>query len=275
MNGLKINFQLKELDKVMAFGEEPYLSLHWFGLTDGLLWIDVGTKTIYEYSEEGKTYFGSSLKYNDYQIARFLEDFSEIFSYVGESIPKELYDILDEFDFRTTKWKESHLDDDDDIFDIFYDEYSELIEWFENRIFDSGHLVGGPYIGCFRCKEKLKIKWKSRFRLKDGSSIWTAPSGNFEMLYEDFALSVTNFLSDFFQMMDTHVQQAVVKDWKNVCLDKDALIKEHEKRKNELQRKLALLRSSSEKTNWGRVLELNAKMEKELRKLQNANSDTN
>lgn len=275
MNGLKINFQFKELDKVMAFGEDPHLSLHWFGLTDGLLWIDVGSKTIYEYSEEGKKYFGSSLKYNDYQIARFLEDFSEIFSYVGESIPKELYDILDEFNFRTTKWKESHLDDDDDIFDIFYDEYSELIEWFENRIFDSGHLVGGPHIGCFRCKEKLKIKWESRFKLKDGSSIWTAPSGYFEMLYEDFALSVTNFLSDFFQMMDTHVQQAVVKDWKNVCLDKDALIKENEKRKNELQRKLALLRDSREKTNWGRVLELNAKMEKELRKLKNANSDTN
>ncbi len=51
MNGLKINFRLQELEKVMPFGKEPHLSLHWFGLTDGLLWIDVGTQTIYEYSE--------------------------------------------------------------------------------------------------------------------------------------------------------------------------------------------------------------------------------
>ena len=77
MNRFKINFQLQELDKVMPFGER----LHWFALTDGLLWIDAGTQTIYEYSEAAQAYFGSDIKYNDYQIARFLEDFFGIFRY--------------------------------------------------------------------------------------------------------------------------------------------------------------------------------------------------
>ena len=46
-NTLKINFQLQELDKVMPWGT----NMHWFGLTDGLLWINVGEQTIYEYNE--------------------------------------------------------------------------------------------------------------------------------------------------------------------------------------------------------------------------------
>ncbi|MDE5590379.1 MAG: hypothetical protein K2J60_14770, partial [Acetatifactor sp.] len=49
MNNLKINFQLKELDKVKPFGEDADRSLHWFGLTDGFLWINAGTQTLYEY----------------------------------------------------------------------------------------------------------------------------------------------------------------------------------------------------------------------------------
>lgn len=51
MNKLKINFRLQELDKIMPFGTAPDLTFHWFGLTDGYLWIDVGNRTIYEYSD--------------------------------------------------------------------------------------------------------------------------------------------------------------------------------------------------------------------------------
>lgn len=36
----KINFQLQETDKIFPWGyDQDYMS--WFGLTDGLLWIDV------------------------------------------------------------------------------------------------------------------------------------------------------------------------------------------------------------------------------------------
>lgn len=31
MNKLKINFQLQELDKIVTWGQEPHLCLHWFG----------------------------------------------------------------------------------------------------------------------------------------------------------------------------------------------------------------------------------------------------
>lgn len=42
MSGLKINYKLQDLNHVMLWGEKPHRNIHWFGLTDGLLWIDVG-----------------------------------------------------------------------------------------------------------------------------------------------------------------------------------------------------------------------------------------
>ncbi len=76
MSQFKISFKLQELDKIVPFGSKPNQSLHWFGLTDGLLWIDVNGQTIYEYTQEAQEYFDNQVNYNDYQIARFLEDFS-------------------------------------------------------------------------------------------------------------------------------------------------------------------------------------------------------
>uniref|UniRef100_UPI0040569C6B DUF5984 family protein n=1 Tax=Acetatifactor sp. TaxID=1872090 RepID=UPI0040569C6B len=265
MNSLKINFQLQELDKIVPWGQEPSLSLHWFGLTDGLLWIEVGEQTIYEYSEDAQNYFGNSIKYNDYQISRFLEDFSYTFRYVGESIPEKLYNSLDEFESKTEKWKECHIDEEDEVFDQFYfNEYYELCAWRANRLFDSGHLVGGPLIGCFRCGDKIKILWESTYKLDNGNSIWTAPKGYFEMSYEEFVLSVTEFLESFFIAMDKQVKRAVVKEWGSVVLDKKRLVKENEERKMGLLQNLSFLREPCEHTDWDKVMMLYSKMEDDI-----------
>lgn len=269
MNSLKINFQLQELDKVMPWGEEPHLSLHWFGLTDGLLWIDIGTQTIYEYSEEGQKYFGNSIKYNDYQISRFLEDFSRTFRYVGESIPIELYNIIDEFDSKTERWKACYIDEEDEVFNQFYfEEYCELCEWRSDRTFDSGHLVGGPYIGCFRCGDKIKIIWESTFELDNGKSIWTAPKGSLEMSYDEFVLSVTNFFDMFFHAMDIQVENAVIKEWGNIAIDKQRLVKENDERKSGFLQDISFLRNTCENTNWDKVMMLYSKMQDEIKRMQ-------
>lgn len=268
-NGLKINFQLQELEKIVPWGSEPHLSLHWFGLTDGLLWIDVGEQTIYEYNEASEQYFGNFIKYNDYQLARFLEDFFHTFRYVGESIPKELYDILDEFDLKTESWKECHIEEDDERFDQFYfDEYCELYQWRSDRSFDSGHLIGGPYIGCFRCEDNIKILWESTFELENGNSIWTAPKGSFEMLYDEFLISVTEFFENFVSAMDKQVEDAVMKEWGSIALDKDCLIKENGERKSGFLQSIAFLKDTPVRTDWNKVMTLYLKMEAEINKVK-------
>lgn len=260
MGEFKINFQLQDLDKICPFGSEDNPSLHWFGLTYGLLWINAGNQTIYEYSEAARQYF-TGPQYNDYQISRFLEDFSDTFRYIGESIPKSLYDEIGKFETKMDEWKESHIEDEDEVFELFYDnEYEPLIRWFYDRTLDSGHLVGGPWIGCFRFEDKIKLLWESSYQLENGESIWTAPSGIVEMTYEEFVSSVTEFYESFFAAMDKQVENAVAKDWGNVSLDKERLVKEHEERRSGFFDSIKLLNRPGEETNWNRIMELYDRM---------------
>ena len=267
MSAFKINFKLQELDKIAPFGGEPDLRLHWFGLTDGLLWIDIDKQTIYEYTNEARDYFGSDIRYNDYQISRFIEDFTYTFKFISESIPEELFNIVDKFQEETERWKNSHIDDDDDIFDLFYDnEYIPLTEWFSNRMFDSCHLVGGPYIGCFRCGNNIKIFWESTYKLESGNSIWTSPNGIVTIPYNDFVISVEEFLDSFFAAMDIQVEKAVAKDWQNISLDKERLIEENIERKAGFYKMLSYLKnpakSDVKETDWDKVIKIYTAMKR-------------
>lgn len=264
----KINFQLRELDKIIPWGENGG-NLHWFALTDSELWITVGKGTIYEYSEaalEQWKEYENNPRYNDYYLSRFLEDFSHTFRYVSESIPRYLYDISETFLKRSYEWKESHINDADDIFDIFYDnEYTTLTEWFHERIFDSGHLIGGPLIGCFRCEDKIKIWWESDYLLKNGESIWAYPDGVYELPYGEFVAEIRNFFDSFYSEMDKQVELAVQKEWGSVELDKRRLVKENEERKIGFDRQIDFLDKASGKTDWERVKAAFEQMEKEMK----------
>lgn len=273
MGEFKINFRLRDLDKICPWGSEDDLRLHWFGLTDGQLWIDAGSQTIYEYSEAARKYFACPIQYNDYQIARFLEDFSYTFKHIGESIPECLYDEIGEFKTKTDAWKNSHIDDDDVVFDLFFEnEYEPLIQWFYDRTFDSGHLVGGPLIGCFRSKDKIKFLWESIYKLEDGESIWTAPAGIAEMAYEEFVSSVTEFYESFFDAMYKQVENAVAKNWGSVLLDKERLVEENRERKSAFWGNIMLLSQPEENTDWNKIVELYDRMKADLLSDKNENS---
>lgn len=87
MSGFKINFELKtDLDKIAPFCKKGGYSLSWFGLTDGLLWITVCDKTVYEYSDAALKEWGGESRYNDYYLSRFLEDFSGIFEKLAQPV---------------------------------------------------------------------------------------------------------------------------------------------------------------------------------------------
>lgn len=270
MNDFKINFRLQDLDNIALFGTYPQKSIHWFGLTDGLLWIEIYGQNIYEYTDEACNFFDNHSKYNNYQLSRFLEDFSRTFLSVGVSIPEELYSHIEEFEIQTDNWKESHINDADDVFNIFYDkEYCELMQWYFDRSFDSGHLVGGPYIGCFRFNDRIKVTWRSDCKLKNGISIWTSKGGCVELAYGRFVEAVKEFFDSFFTAMDKQVKNAIAKDWGNVFLDKKRLVQENQQRKETFYQSLSFLQNSRtdmgwNAVDWDRVKVIYAKMKKEM-----------
>lgn len=241
MSGFRINFKLKtELDEIAPFGEKGRYSLSWFGLTDGLLWITAGDKTVYEYSDAARKAWGGDTRYNDYYLSRFLEDFSENFEYIAQPISKELYDGVEGFEELSQNLLEN-IPDDDPEFDRLYDEYLAKREWFSNRRFDSGHLKGGPIIGCFRCEDMLKFYWNSGYTLESGESIWTSPRGSFEMPYCDFVTEVKRFFAEFHKEMDEQVNRALERAWGEVRVDKEYLVKENAERKIGFEQRLAML----------------------------------
>lgn len=262
----KINFKLQEIDCIIPWGEKnKYLS--WFGLTDGFLWIDIGNDVVYEYSQAARDYWKcNALKYNDYQLSRFLEDFSGIFYFVRESVPEMLYNHIDDFITMTECWKDKYIDEPDDLFNDFYDyKYMPLTEWFYNRTFDSGHLVGGPIIGCFRCGDKVKLFWLSDYVLDNKCSIWTSPKGVVEFNYADFVMETENFFQSFFIEMDKQVSLAQSRNWDKVEVDKRKLVLENQKRKADFTQKVNLLSCRSNVlTDWEKIKLLFEEMKIEI-----------
>ena len=286
----KINFELQNIDKIIPFGENRD-SMHWFALTDGLLWINVGKDIIYEYSDAAIEYWKEARRYNDYYLARFCEDISQTFNYIYESIPKYLYDNIEDFEEMINcwedQWENDHPDPSDAIYsefegniprllkklqdsqpdisdadydaayDIFLDAHTKIKTWYNDRIFDSGHLVGGPYIGFFRYADKIKILWDGRGKLENGANIWTSPYGCYEMNYSDFISEVRHFFDDFLMKMDIQVEEALNKEWGNVFLDKPGLKEEHIRRRKFFNDHVSLLlQEDKESTEWESVKQI-------------------
>ncbi len=177
-----------------------------------------------------------------------------------------MYNVLDEFMTKMDSWKDRYLDDEDDVFEQFYNnEYNELADWYLGRSFDSYHLIGGPFIGCFRCQEKIKIFWESTFKLESGNSIWNSPKGFFEMPYDEFISSVSEFFEAFFIAMDKQVENAVARDWGDISLDKELLVQENAERKLKFYERISFLVTTDRNTDWHKIMQIYAKMEEEIR----------
>lgn len=262
----RINYTLKKPEMAVPWGEEEK-HLHWFGLTDGLLWISAGDSVIYEYKEPHPDYFGKQVKYNDYQLSRFIEDILELTSVISESVPESLFDVIEDLDDDFQALKDKYIDKSDEEFDVFYDDVFEpLSEWFYSRFLSSGHLVCGPWIGFFRCGDKIKILWDSD-PLEDGTEMWKDPRGVFGTDYQSFASEVSRFISAFTSDMDDQVSDVANNGIPGVYVDVDALVRENARRKEVFGQQLQSLYSKDKpKTDWNKVLGLYELMLRELGK---------
>ena len=262
----RIHYTLKKPERIVPWGEEVKY-LHWFGLTDGLLWIRAGDSVIYEYKEPHSDLFGEPVNYVDYPLSRFIEDFLELAPVISESVPESLYNVIENLaeDFRALKAR--YMDKSDDEFDTFYDEfYWPMSEWFYSRVLSSGHLKCGPSIGLVRCGDKLKMIWDSD-PLEDGSELWKDPRGAFELDYPSFVSEVSRFLNNFTTDMDHQVSEVVRNGIPGVYVDADALVRENAQRKETFEHLLKSLYSEDTPgTDWNKILDLYALMRRELGK---------
>lgn len=265
-----INFKLQHIDSVAPAGSTGDYSMSWFWLTEADLWLKFDRATIYEYSPEAMEYFGDKpTPYNDYPLVRYIEDFTELFGIINESIPDKLYEIVEDlegFYFDAEKWYDIIDPDEEEIDEESFRLYTILRSWAYERSFDSGHLTGGPTISFFRNNDKIKIVWKVNHKLENGIDLWTAKDGFTEMEYPDFIEKVKEFGVQFFREMDNQVNLAIDKDWKDIKIDKVRLKEEHKERKEDFYHQLDLLEGKPEnKTDWIQVINLLERMKEEIK----------
>ena len=255
----RIHHILKAPDRIVPWGEkEKYL--HWFGLTDGLLWIRAGDSVIYEYAEPHEGDLGESVIYNDYQLVRFAEDLLELTPLIPESLPEELYGAAETMGRDLRDWNLLYTDLSDDEYDRFCEEaYEPLSGWFYGRCMSSAHLKGGLYTGFFRRGGRIKIVWDSDIR-----EIWRYPCGTYEMRYEDFAREVSRFVSSFLRDMDSQTREVAGKGIPGIYVDSSALIRENSRRREIFSRQLEhLYAEDAGKTDWKRITDLYERMRRE------------
>ena len=265
-----INFELKHIDETQPAGTGTELRMSWFWLTDGDLWLNLADSTLYEYSKDALKNFGNKkTQYNHYPLVRFIEDFTELFNVINESIPDDIYKStqnLSLFLDDTQKWLDIHDTDEDEHSDFYFEEYDNLISWTYNRTFDSGHLIGGPKVSFFRNRDKIRISWETEYKLENGIDLWTAKNGNIEIPYSAFITQVKDFGERFFKQMKKQVNLAVDKDWNDIEIDKQRLVEEHSERELEFWEQFKLLESNSQtETNWEQIRELKSRMNKEIK----------
>ncbi|MDE6036609.1 MAG: hypothetical protein K2G36_11965 [Ruminococcus sp.] len=262
MKKFRINFKLKNINDIAPYGDN---TTDWFLLTDGTLYIQVGDHKIYEYSDSARDFFKCNIKYNEYYLARFDTDFTEIFRFIREPIPEILYDNIDTFEDITDLWKNMYEDKPDDIFDELY---NTLTEWYYmQHTFNSAHLVGGPHIGLFRCGDKIKILWKSYDDaiLENGENIWTSPNGVYEMYWNDFIKEVESFLRKYRRAMDLRTAFICKNGLSHAEIDIKHLLHSNCNNNIILRQKLQLLLSDDyEKTDFKQILTIYDKMREEI-----------
>ncbi|MBQ8568501.1 MAG: hypothetical protein IJ446_04715 [Oscillospiraceae bacterium] len=259
----RINHRLFEFKDIVPWQNN---TLHWFGLTDGELWIDAGNDTIYEYSDAALKVYQTASPYNDYYISRFAEDLAEILPFINESVPYEIYNNAEKLGSMLSEWLELHIDNDDDNF--IDNEYDILSSFYVNRTLFSSHLVGGPVISFFRHRNTLKLFWNAEHRLENSEYMWRCPKGSCELPYREFTEAVNAFYSEFLKNMDKQTENALNNSRDGVFIDRKQLIKENQNRRNGFFHTISGLQDKTAPECEDNILHLYHKMIQEIQKVK-------
>ena len=225
------NFRLTPLAQVQPWGEPPSQRLHWFGLTDGQYWLQVGKDALFEYSEAVRQKLGCP-RYCDYQVVRLYEDVLEIVSDVLVPVPADLSPHLS-LD-RRMQWSRAYNAwAEDAATQTPEEEYWQSIDiatsWIGNRTLDSGYLTPSTRIQLWSDDQNVYVEWDHRDKLVDGVEAWTATSGSYAVPKANFIAEVQSFHDRLMAQMSERIGE-VRAGRLPVEIDIGDLVKEHEER---------------------------------------------
>ena len=192
-------FILRPLGEVQPWGEDKP-TLHWFGLTDGWCWWNVGSQQLFRYSQVWLDRWAgqypklaSDLPYVDYNVVRPWEDLLDFLRTVLEPVPEDLIlriNGLQEWNLfrdKARSWMEEQ--DTDEAWDL----QSIAFHWWSQRTWDAGYLHHPPKIWSWAQGDTFHIRWDNRDVIDDGLPVWEATKGEITMPMADFIAEAKSF----------------------------------------------------------------------------------
>ena len=279
------HFQLTPVDEIGPWttpSRNNEKHLHWFGLTDGCYWLDVGHAELFRYSPVilerwAKTHPEVSVgPYVGYQVVRLWEDVLDMLRSVLEPVPEDLARHVRpggvwESRAAWRHWRDTAddwMERQDD--DAYWDLVSLASGWWAARALDSGHLRANPGIWFWREADVTYVRWDNRDILLDGLLAWSAEAGEMSMTADAFLEEVRSFNERLFQAMGQRVD-AVCEHWPRpeIRIDCDDLRRDHLHRSMSLDN--ALTRPPLA-TDWDVVRAAFAELERHLSEEHNDRS---
>ena len=203
-----INFELTSLEEVVPWGSPGNHILHWFGLTDGQYWITAGSDNIFEYSDRvRRAGYG---RYCKYQVARILEDITEMIPNVLEPIPQDLVKYVSGLSRRAwmdtrDSWFERNFTSDagDETWEVL-DRANLLLN---DRFLDSAYLTPSTSVLLWSDDADVHIEWENGDKLVNGELAWSAVRGSFQLPRATFVEEVRAFHARLFEQMTSRIEQ--------------------------------------------------------------------
>ena len=218
-----VEFELSPLDDIEPWGSAPNLSLHWFGLSDGLYHLELGSTRLLEYSSvKGWPQFV------EYQLARIHEDLIEMLPDVVEVVPPSVSDQFRDGSLGATLLHlRSAWESREDV-DVNLD---AAIEALGGRALDTAYLSPSAGIWIWSSATKTVIEWDNRGRLLNGNPAWTAQNGRHELSRDQFLEEMISFDRRLMETMGSRIR-AVTASWTRpeVKIDFKRLAAEHVER---------------------------------------------
>ena len=205
------HFSLRPLEEVEPWGgDQP--ALHWFGLSDGWWWWQVGTQKLFRYSPVVLAHWSADfpsypkpLPYVDYQVVRPWEDLLDRLPDILAPVPDYLAERITDTEAwqglqdKAWAWAEAHNDEHS------WDACNVAFLWWSERKWDAGYLRQPPKVWLWVQGDTLHLRWDNRAVKLDALPVWDATTGEITMPVCAFVEEVESFHERFMAAMSERV----------------------------------------------------------------------
>jgi hypothetical protein len=219
---IRFRFELRPLAEVAAWGRDKP-NLHWFGLTDGWYWIEIGNVCLLKFAADYE------IPYVDYYVVRLWEDLLQLLPAALEEVPADLVGFLESDD---RDWNEAESEAVDAAMDC----------WSSRDVY-FGYLREPPSLRCWRTADQITINWNAPANFAEPRALRTT------IAVTDFVAAIEQLNAALMTAMEARVTEVEEFPLPGIALDLTHLRSEHGERATWLTR----ARSSPQQTDWSAV----------------------